>query len=249
MSCRERPPLPQIEFMNEQPDTIAQLAISMPSSLSTLERLGIDYCCNGQRSIAAACRDAGVTRHELMLLVSEHAPARNEPSFDDKSLTEIVRYILDTHHVYTRDAMTALPALGSKVRERHGANHHELLQLDILVRQLADDLFPHMEKEEQVLFPYIVALDADESPSSCFGSARNPVRMMMLEHEAVGDLLRDIRRVTNNFALPDDACTSYRALFAGLEDFEHDVHRHIHIENNILFPRAIEAEERMLVMV
>jgi regulator of cell morphogenesis and NO signaling len=246
MSFRFAAALCTLSVMNMQTNTIAQLAVAMPSAIGTLERLGIDYCCNGQQPVAEACRRAGLTTDQLMALIDESAPSAEVRSWDGKSLTEIVRFIVETHHVYTREAMTTLPALASKVRVRHGENHSELQQLDALVQQLAADLFPHMMKEEQVLFPYIEALAAGEMPSSCFGSARNPVRMMMLEHEAVGEILRDIRTITANFTLPEDACTSFRALYAGLAEVESDLHRHIHLENNILFPMAIEAEERLM---
>lgn len=231
---------------NNTPNTIAQLAVTMPSAIGTLERLGIDYCCNGQRSIAEACRGAGVTPDELMLLVQQSAPTGAERSWDGESLSALVRFILDTHHVYTRQAIATLPQLATKVAARHGENHAELRDLELYVQQLAADLFPHMMKEEQVLFPYIVALDNGEMPEACFGTARNPIRMMMLEHEAAGEILREIRTLTANFTLPDDACTSFRALYAGLEELEGDLHRHIHLENNVLFPRAIAMEEKEL---
>lgn len=172
-----------------------------------------------------------------------------EPPPDAVSLSELVRFILETHHVFTREAVASLPPLAMKVRGRHGEAHPETRTVESLVRRLAEDLAPHMRKEEQVLFPYIVALEeaalrGGPRPSSCFGSARNPVRMMMAEHDAVVDILAELRAATSDYTLPADACDSYRALYAGLQALENDLRRHIQLENDVLFPGAIRLEER-----
>ncbi len=171
-----------------------------------------------------------------------------EPGPDAASLSELVRFILETHHVFTREAVASLPPLAMKVRGRHGETHPETGTVESLVHRLAEDLAPHMRKEEQVLFPYIVALEeaalrGGPQPSSCFGSARNPVRMMMAEHDVVVDILAELRAVTSGYALPADACDSFRALYAGLQELENDLQRHIQLENDVLFPGAIRLEE------
>jgi regulator of cell morphogenesis and NO signaling len=136
-----------------------------------------------------------------------------------------------------------------KVLGQHGEAHPETWTVESLVRRLTEDLAPHMRKEEQVLFPYIVALEeaalrGGPRPSSCFGSARNPIRMMMAEHDAVGEILAELRAATSGYTLPADACDSFRALYAGLQELENDLRRHIQLENDVLFPGAIRLEER-----
>ena len=171
-----------------------------------------------------------------------------ERVWDHEPLTALVRHILDTHHVFTRKAIDTLPALATQVRLRHGEAHPETRDVAALVHDLSGDLAPHLQKEEQILFPYIASLDevarlGTQPPPSCFGSVRNPIRMMMAEHDAAGALLRTLRDVTRGYELPADACTSFQALYAGLMGLEEDLHRHIHLENNILFPRALRLEE------
>ena len=233
--------------MQTQPNTIAELAVAMPQAVGTLEKLGIDYCCNGTRSIADACAHAGITTDELLALI----PARNATSEHDwlaEPMSSLIHFIVHTHHEYTRQTLATLQILAMKVREHHGPRHPELSEVERLVYQLSTDLLPHMLKEEQVLFPYIASVEeaamlGKEPPMPFFGTARNPVRTMMLEHEAAGDILREIRALTANFALPPEACASFNALYANLQEIEADLHRHIHLENNILFPRAIEVED------
>jgi regulator of cell morphogenesis and NO signaling len=162
-------------------------------------------------------------------------------------LTELIKHILDKHHVFTKEEMTRLDALVEKVCSVHGQNHPELLRVKTLFQSLCEDLKPHMFKEEQVLFPYIIRLEEAASQKQKlaappFVTVRNPVRMMMLEHDTAGDLLRELRGATTNYTTPSDACISYRTLYQALEAFEQDQHQHIHLENNILFPRAVEME-------
>lgn len=230
-------------------NTVAELAIAIPRSIPVLQRLKIDFCCNGGRTIQDACTAVGITGEELMDLISNEPAVADTRSWNDTSLTEIVRFVIDTHHAYTRQACETLQWMSAKVANRHGENHPELLTLAKLVAQSVDDLMPHMMKEEQILFPYIEQLDeasanGNEAPMPFFGTARNPVRMMMNEHEAVGELLAQMRELTNDYTLPEGACTTYTAYFNLLQELERDLHNHIHLENNILFPRTIELEEK-----
>ena len=143
--------------------------------------------------------------------------------------------------------MVRLDALMTKVVSVHGKNHPELTEASALVKRLGEDLNPHMLKEERVLFPYVVQLNRAatvkaSAPFAPFGTVINPVRMMMMEHDAVGELLRELRGVTSDYAIPADVCISYKTLYEALEALEHDLHQHIHLENNILFPKAVELE-------
>jgi regulator of cell morphogenesis and NO signaling len=159
-------------------------------------------------------------------------------------LAEIIRHTLDTHHVYTREEMERITSLLAKVASKHGENHPELFDLGALFRSLCEDPAPHLLKEEQVLSPYILRLEAAalSGRPAPFGSVDNPVRRMMSEHDTAGDLLRELRAAARDFRLPADACVSFRALYEALESFEQDLHQHIHLENNLLFPRAVELE-------
>ncbi len=233
--------------MSFETGTIAELAIANPNAIPALEKLGIDYCCGGTATVAEACRRAGVDPGQLASIIgTDQRPSGR--AWENEPLTDLIRFILDTHHVYTREAIASLHPLASKVRGRHGEAHPETRSVESLVHRLADDLTPHLQKEEQILFPYIAELEragqlGTAPPPSRFGSVRNPIRMMMMEHDTAGGLLRELRTVTSGYALPADACTSFQALYAGLVKLEEDLHRHIHLENNILFPRALALEE------
>ena len=215
-------------------NTIADLVLSMPKSIPVLERLGIDYCCHGGQSIQQACSGASISAEELLAMIDDAPAAAPERSFTDETMPEIIDFILDTHHVYTRATLETLEPLAAKVAAVHGANHRELIELQGLVNQLCAELIPHMMKEEQVLFPFLRC-----ETEACFGSVAMPIRVMMLEHEAAGELLAAIRKTANDFALPPEACRSYTAYYQLLEELEQDLHRHIHLENNVLFPKAL----------
>ena len=216
------------------PNSIADLVIAVPKSIPVLERLGIDYCCHGGQSIQQACNSASITAEELLKMIAEAPTAAPERTWNGETIPEIIDFILQTHHAYTRAAVETLEPLAAKVAGVHGANHPELLELKELVGALCADLIPHMMKEEQVLFPFMQC-----ETEACFGSVANPIRVMMLEHETVGELLAAIRKTADDFELPPEACRSYTAYFALLQDLEQDLHRHIHVENNVLFPKAL----------
>jgi len=228
--------------------TVRELALEVPNATRVFERLKIDYCCGGGRNIVEACRAAGVRPDELSRLLDEAGAAGDDArDFAAGPLSDIIRHILDTHHVYTREESARIQALLDKVCGKHGGNHPELREVRALFLRLDADLRPHMLKEEQILFPYILRLEAARAgggapPFAPFGTVNNPVRMMMFEHDTAGELLREIRAAARDFRPPDDACMSFRALYRALEDFEEDLHRHIHLENNLLFPRAVELE-------
>jgi regulator of cell morphogenesis and NO signaling len=154
---------------------------------------------------------------------------------------------VDKHHSFTRDEIKRLVLLVSKVVSVHGRNHPELLQVQSLFRDLSEELTTHMTKEEQLLFPYIAEMEQAISskrslPPAIFGTVQNPVRMMMLEHDSSGQMLHKVRELTNGYVPPPDACVTYQTLYRALEAFERDLHEHIHLENNILFPRSVDFE-------
>lgn len=232
--------------------TVREVAIQTPSSTRLFETLKIDYCCGGNRPLAEACASAGVDVKDVMVMLAEVSKTGSQQTlnFEKASLPELITHILETHHVFTKAEMNRLEALTGKVIAAHGTNHPELIQLGELWEALCADLSPHMFKEEQVLFPYIMSLaQAAEhkrpAPVAPFGTVKNPIRMMMQEHDGAGDILRELRTVTSDYKIPADACISYQTLYQALEEFEKDLHQHIHLENNILFPKALELENRL----
>lgn len=229
--------------------TVADLALAAPSSIPVFERLGIDYCCNGREELSLACREAGVTVQELTEMIDGQEAVCPIRDWKDEPVTELIRFIVATHHHFTRTSLEALQPLAANVRELHGERHPELEEVEQLVDELAGDLIPHMAREERILFPYVTnmvrAIQTDsDPPASFFGSVSNPIRTMALEHESAGETMAEIRRVTMDYEVPDDACPSYKALYLLLEDLEGDLHRHLHLENRIVFPRAAELESR-----
>jgi len=234
--------------------TVRDVATEFPQSTRLFEKLRIDYCCGGNRPLAEACTSAGVDVENVMEMLAEVTqstlPDDGPVDFQNGSLPALITHILDTHHVFTKAEMDRLQSLADKVLSAHGGNHPELVHLDELFTRLCADLKPHMLKEERVLFPYIMALtEAAErkgtAPFAPFGTVNNPVAMMMREHDTAGDILRELRALTSDYKVPADACISYRTLYQALEDFEKDLHQHIHLENNILFPKAMDLENML----
>ena len=234
--------------------TVREVAVELPQSTRLFEKLKLDYCCGGNRPLSEACASIGVEVGEVMGMLEavSQAGAQSDsaPDFQRFPLAELIVHILDTHHVFTKQEMTRLEFLTKKVISAHGENHPELHKVGALFDTLCADLKPHMFKEEQILFPYIVALasaNAEHSaaPFAPFGTVNNPIRKMMMEHDTAGEILRDLRAITSDYTTPEDGCISYRTLYEALEAFERDLHQHIHLENNILFPRTIELEGRM----
>lgn len=231
--------------------TVREIAIEQPASVRVFESLGIDYCCGGQRSLREACERAGVSPDEVLnrIFTAETEPSTATGDWAHASVAELTRHIVDDHHGYIRRESPRLISLCVKVVERHGAGHPEVKSIQELFQALADELSLHMVKEETVLFPYLVQMEATlrdrrPVPPAMFGSIEMPISRMLADHDDVGTLTARIRSFSSGFVAPDDACPTYRALYQGLENFERDLHQHIHLENNILFPRALEMERK-----
>jgi regulator of cell morphogenesis and NO signaling len=232
--------------------TIRDIALDSPVTTVIFEEFKIDYCCGGQTLFLDACRDAGADPVEVLQKIDDAltTPLGSDPSVAFETLAELVDQIEEKHHTFTKYEVEHLPPLMEKVAGVHGEDHPELVELLAAFQSLCDDLHPHMQKEEVVLFPYIRQLERSEledtvAPMPCFGTVQNPVRMMMMEHETAGENLRRMRGLSCDYTVPEGACSSYIALYGRLEALEHDLHQHIHLENNILFPKAIELEQRV----
>jgi regulator of cell morphogenesis and NO signaling len=228
--------------------TVREVAVENPAATKVFEQLGIDYCCGGGRTLGDACRAAGVAEDDVLAAIEgqQGGPAA-ERDWLLEPLADLIDHIKTTHHVYTSEAITRIRALIEKVVAAHGARHPELQRVQSVFGMLGHELSTHMMKEEMVLFPYIVRLEeaalAGEPPVPApFGTVANPVRMMEHEHDEAGDALRELRSLSNGYTAPADGCMTYQTLYRVMAEFEADLHQHIHLENNILHPRAIAME-------
>jgi regulator of cell morphogenesis and NO signaling len=229
--------------------TVREIALEQPTSIRVFERLGIDYCCGGRKPLSEACQARSLEVDAVIAALEEAAADPAKPADDSiqKSLTELCKYIVSTHHEYVRMESPRLAALAQKVVNRHGENHPELAAIQATLGRLGEELTQHMAKEEIVLFPHISKLeraiaDGGPRPRGCFGTVSNPIAMMTQEHDDAGMLLEVLRSKSNQYTTPEGACPTYYAFFNGLREFELDLHQHIHLENNVLFPRAIAME-------
>ncbi|HYW69760.1 MAG TPA: iron-sulfur cluster repair di-iron protein [Pyrinomonadaceae bacterium] len=229
--------------------TVREVAVALPNATRVFEKTKIDYCCGGDQLLGSACAKAGVdlqTLEKMLATTVEPAPTA-ALEFQSMSAAELIQYILEKHHVYTREEMDRLEALVEKVVAAHGGNHPELLDMRDLLQQLCAELKGHMFKEEQILFPFLVELEQCVSqerptPFAPFGAVSNPIQMMMSEHDNAGDILRELRKLSGDYKTPADACMSYQTFYESLAAFELDLHQHIHLENNLLFPKAMKIE-------
>ncbi|HKM48965.1 MAG TPA: iron-sulfur cluster repair di-iron protein [Terriglobales bacterium] len=231
--------------------TVRELALENPGATRVFEKLGIDYCCGGNKSLEEACRTANLPMNEVLdSLEVAGQPAhavQKDHTWPSELLADLVAHITSTHHKYTREEIARLGPLFDKVCSKHGNNHPELQQIRASFQGLAQELTMHMMKEEMVLFPYIVRMEESVLQKEPvlpppFGSVQNPISMMEHEHDSAGNALRAMREASAGYTPPADACISFQTLYKALVSFEADLHQHIHLENNILFPRAIEME-------
>jgi len=230
---------------------LSAIALHGDAHAAVLDRHRLDFCCGGRRTLATACAAAGVDVEQVLRELNTEAGAAASAStaapsdWHEQPIADLIDHIVDGHHAFTRAALARLGPLLRKVVDRHGDRHPELRRVAPAFFELAAELEPHMAREEIVLFPYIRALTAgDEHPQRPpFGTVRNPVRMMMMQHDRAAALLAEIQDASNDLATPADACTSYAVLYAGLRELRLDLLRHVSLENNVLFPRAIALEE------
>ena len=230
--------------------TVGEIVAETPNCAREFEALGIDYCCGGSRTLSEACTQLNVSVEETLARLeksAEQATSAEDKNWQVLPLSDLIAHINSTHHVFVRSESPRINALAAKVVGVHGKNHPELLTVRQLFSALSEELHVHLMKEEQILFPYVLRMEesvtaGEMAPPAMFGTVMNPVRMMMREHDGAGDALRSLRAVTSDYKLPEDACVSYRTLYQALQDFEKDLHQHIHLENNILFPRATAME-------
>lgn len=226
---------------------VSQWVIEYPQISHIFENLQVDYCCSGGKSLEEACAVRHLDPAEVLSLLRQtiadtanvDANSSSQPDWANASLTEFCDHIEQTHHAYLKVELPRLTLLLQQVAGVHGSRHAELYSLQAAFARLMSELEPHLFKEEQILFPAIRQLDQSVGHSRFpFGSIANPIRMMEHEHDQAGQALQEIRELTGNFTIPEDACNTWRVMCDGLRNLEADLHQHIHKENNILFPRA-----------
>lgn len=239
--------------MEIRPETqIAEVATAHPATIRVFQRHGIDFCCGGKRPLTEVCGEKGIA-FESLLQDLNGAIAGSPPSqrsWQDAPLAELVAFIVDRYHQWLKDELPRLSQMMNKVLAVHGERHPDLQPIGNSFREILGEIEPHMMKEERVLFPYLTQLGNLEQkgetlPGSPFGSVRNPIGAMESDHEYLGRLLLQLREQTGSFTPPEDACNTYRGLFHGLNEMEGELHEHIHLENNVLHPRAIALEEKL----
>jgi regulator of cell morphogenesis and NO signaling len=230
--------------------TVREIALEQPAAIRVFEKFGIDYCCGGRKPLAQVCQERSLEMDALLAAIENASQMQPSTTTDwtTASLEALCEHIVKTHHQYVRNEIPRLWQLAQKVVARHGTDRPELAEIQQLIKAAGEDLVQHLSKEELMLFPYITNMErnfANCGPRSlgCFGTVRNPIGVMMAEHDSAGETLARIRVLSNDYTPPEGACPTFLGFYQALSEFERDLHRHVHMENNILFPRAIELEE------
>jgi regulator of cell morphogenesis and NO signaling len=227
--------------------TVGEIVAADFRAAAVFEAFGIDFCCGGRRALGDACRTAAADPSAVMRALEALPRAAGEDTDVSRwRLDRLIDHIVATHHEYVRSSMPMIRAILAKLVDMHGAAHPELIRVAACFDTVIRDLGQHMLKEEQVLFPYVrelvtTAAGGRHVPSP-FGTVENPIRMMEREHREAADELRLIRELTNGYVAPADGCTAYGVCMLELDRFERDLHRHVHLENNVLFPKAVALE-------
>jgi regulator of cell morphogenesis and NO signaling len=235
-----------MRFTIESDATLASIVRAHPEVVRELEQRGLDYCCHGDRTLAEACRAAGLEPATVLARLEAASGTDTVEAWTALSPAELVDHIEAVHHRYLWGELPRLAELTDKVVTVHGPRHPELASVAESFAAVRADLEPHLLKEEQVLFPMIRTLTtASRPPQFHCGRIANPISMMMHEHERTGALLEHLRAVTDVYRAPEDGCASYRAMYDGFAHLEADTHLHIHKENNVLFPAVAQLEQQL----
>ena len=235
--------------MLTQEKTIGDFVAENFRTAEVFKKYHIDFCCKGGRTVEEACDNKKVSPQQIYQELEEIANRKSEDiDFNSWPLDLLADYVEKTHHKYVEEKSAMLIPYLNKLCKVHGERHPELFEINELFIGSAQDLAAHMKKEELILFPFIKQMveakkNGEPLPAPRFGTVENPVAMMKHEHEAEGERFVKIAELTNNYEFPDDACGTYQVTYRMLEDFQNDLHKHIHLENNILFPKAIAMEK------
>ncbi|WP_313115209.1 iron-sulfur cluster repair di-iron protein [Aequorivita sediminis] len=234
-----------------QDKTVADVVTENIKAAHVFKKYGIDFCCGGGVSIKKACEKAEIdpVLVETEILNLENIKDR-ALDFNSWKLDFLTDHIINVHHGYVEESSPLLLQYSQRVNHVHGHHYTELAEIESLVKQVVQELASHMKKEELILFPFIKKLvraerEGTKVPPIHFGTVENPIKMMEAEHEEAGEILRKIAKLSNNFTPPQGACNTYKAFYSKLEEFEQDLHQHVHLENNILFPKALKLEKTL----
>jgi regulator of cell morphogenesis and NO signaling len=219
--------------------TVGDIARALPGSVRVFQRFEIDFCCGGKTPLTEVCQQRGLDIAEIADAIEEAgAVSRDDRDWAREPLARLIDHIVTAYHAPLREELPRLRALSAKVAKVHGARAWQLGRLDSALGELSAELVAHMRKEEEVLFPAIRRLESGDG-SSAFPLAV-PISVMEQEHEHAGELLAEIRALTDGFSVPEWGCATVRALYHGLAELEAAMHVHVHLENNVLFPRAVD---------
>ena len=232
--------------------TVAEVVSENIKASNVFKKHGIDFCCGGGISIEKACAKNGVdyATLEKELIAVDETPNRTH-DYNSWELDFLIDHIVNIHHAYVEESLPIILQYSNKVATVHGHHYTEVIEINNLFTEAANELAGHMKKEELILFPFMKQLivanrEGTPAPQPPFGTVNNPINMMEAEHEHVGEIFKTIAKLTNNYTPPEDACNTFRALYASLDEFEQDLHQHIHLENNILHPKVIAIENKLL---
>lgn len=230
--------------------TVGQIVAGNPATARVFERHRIDYCCQGKVPLSVACERRGLSHRDILEELAVCAlvtPADRQKDWTAAPLPELVSHIVDTHHAYLREELPRIQALADRVAKVHGDHAPEVLAIQATFFGLREELESHMEKEEHILFPWVDRLHGGQlTPLGPQATVANPIQCMEKEHEDAGKALEELRRLSNDFKPPMDACNTWRVLYTSLRALEKDMHIHVHKENSILFPRALQLENSLL---
>ncbi len=246
-----------INFLSEpeviQKLTLAQIVSKDSRAAAVFEKYQLDFCCNGAKPFEEACMEQGLNSTEILSEIdnTHNGAGENSLRFNGWELDFLVDYIINNHHHYVRQAIPVISAHSTKVASVHGKIHPETVEMARIFSSVYKELKQHLMKEEELLFPYIKFLVKVKNNLSSyerpfFGTIANPIKMMEAEHLSAGNGMFAIRKLTDNYSIPLDACNTYAVYLKELKEFEEDLHKHVYLENSILFPKAVELEEKLI---
>ncbi len=241
-------------FSKKEEETVGEIAAKDLRNAEIFRKFGLEFCCDGKKTLQESCKDAGVSVDEVekaLKSLSEEKPGAAQ-DYNNWNLDFLADYIVNVHHKFVRDAAPMLRDLADKIAGHHGSAHPELFEIKQHVDALLAELESHQEKEEKVLFPFIHEMVKHESEGKPLapaptGSLDNPVEMLEHEHEEVGKHVHAIEELSGGYEVPADGCGSYRLYYSKLQELDKDLHQHLHLENNILFPKSIKLEKQLAV--
>lgn len=231
------------ELLNK---TLSQIVTENYQAARVFEKYGLDFCCKGKRPLQEALTEKQISPDQVLNELKEVTTVAGiAPQFNEMSLTELAEYIVRVHHQYVKTNMPGIHSYILQVAAKHGDRFPYMNQVLILFSEIKEEMDRHMMKEEKILFPRIKLLEIDAGNISNLAFLAEPINIMEEEHDTAGSTMQQIRELTNNYEAPEGACTTFKLALSSLQAFEHDLHQHVHLENNILFPRTIEAYQKL----